>query len=135
MDSKPDFTGVWQYDAKRSRLEIAPPESSRFEIEHQEPRFRLRRTLVYGGVANTMEVELTLDGVWREHRLGEIDATLRGLWDGAELVFEGEVRSAARTGTNVVRYSLEDAGRTLVALERFQPAESGYENRWVFARE
>lgn len=130
----PDFSGSWRFDPGRSALEIPPPASVRFAIEHREPRFRLERTLVIGGRSDTFALELTTDGEATSltHHGAEIEARL--FWDGDALVFESKVTRDGEPGTNFVRYTLADQGRTLVAQERFRSRPVSYDNSWVFAR-
>ena len=132
---KPDFTGNWRFNPRRSTLQIPVPDSSRFEIDHREPRFRLTRTHVYGGVPDTFTVELTTDGQPYSRQFGPIHANLHLAWDGATLFLDSVVRSPDDEGTNQVRYALEDGGRTFVAIERWRSPRHQYDNRWVFDRE
>jgi hypothetical protein len=131
---KPNFSGHWQPNFDRSRLEIPRPTSSDFVIEHDEPNFRLTRTLVFGEHSSTISFELTTDGAEHEQDFEGRHARMRLKWDGAALLAHMIVRSGEEEGTNEVRYSLEDEGRTLVARERFQSTKLNYDNLWVFDR-
>ncbi|MCP5109325.1 MAG: hypothetical protein GY953_00665 [bacterium] len=79
---KPDFSSAWQLNLAKSQLEIAPPDSSVFYIDHKEPLFRLKRTHVFNGKPNTWEIELTTDGkeVVQQEKDADFHARLR--WDG-----------------------------------------------------
>lgn len=35
---KTNFTGVWELNLAKSKLEMQPPDSSTLEIDHQEPK-------------------------------------------------------------------------------------------------
>jgi hypothetical protein len=131
---KPDFTGVWRFNKDRSQLEIPAPEFSRFEIEHQDPVFRLTRTLVYGAQSNTFSIELTADGKPSTRRIGDIEAVVRLTWDGADLLFDSVLRKSEEEGSNLVRYSLQNGGRTIVATESFRSRQQNYDNVWVLDR-
>jgi len=133
--AKPDFSGKWKLNLAASKLQIPPPTSSRFEIEHREPKFRLTRTHVYGDRADTITVELTTDGRKTEQVFGERRASIRAHWEGSVLVAEMHVRTKDDEGTNVVRYSLANAGKTLVAVERWRSSKGRYDNTWVLDRE
>ena len=132
---RPDFTGKWRFSADKSRLQIPPPDSAHFEIEHREPEFRLTRTMVYAGQPNTLTIELTTDGRESVKQLGVLEARIRLSWDGPELLFDSVVRTPDDEGTNVVRYSLRDNGNTFVAWERVRWAKHQHDNHWVFDRE
>lgn len=60
--AKSDFTGTWKFDHSKSSLQIPSPDSTSFVIEHNEPRFLLKRTHVFGGNSDTFSIDLTTDG-------------------------------------------------------------------------
>ena len=132
--SRPDFTGAWTFNHGRSALEIPPPDSTIFVIEHREPRFHLSRTHVVGTTSDTFSIDLTTDGeeVVRVERGLEIHA--RAYWDGDTLVFDAAFSRQGVPATNSVRYSLTDDGRTFVAEEHFRSEQHRYDNTWVFDR-
>jgi len=43
----PDFSGRWKFSPGDSTLQIRTPDAIEFLIDHQEPLFRLERTLVF----------------------------------------------------------------------------------------
>ena len=131
---KPDFTGTWSFDPAKSRLEIPPPDSSVFVIDHVEPWFRLERTHVIGGKADTLRIELTTDGVplVQTHHGLEIHSTL--YWEGESLVVVSTFPTEGAEASNTVRYRLESEGQVLVAEERLRSSSLSYENTWLFDR-
>jgi hypothetical protein len=129
--SQPNFIGHWKLNHEQSKLQIPPPTSSMFEIEHSEPKFRLTRTLVYGEQSNTITLDLTIDGEEHKHEIGDVNARIRLYWDGDILVGDMQVAAKDDEATNVVRYSLENGGQTLVAHERFRSSKQSYDNVWV----
>ncbi len=133
--TRPDFTGEWRFNPEKSRLQIAAPTDSRFAIEHREPAFHLTRTLVFGDKENTISLDFTTDGVETTKDLGgDMQARIRAYWDGPVLVVDSTVIAHGTTGSNLVRYALEDQGRTFVATESFRSATQNYDNVWVFDR-
>ena len=60
--TKPDFSGEWTLNREKSRLQTPMPDSTLFRIEHREPVFRLTRTHVVKGKADTFSIDLTTDG-------------------------------------------------------------------------
>ena len=131
---KPDFSGTWRFNPSRSLLQIPPPDSTTFIIDHREPHFRLKRTLVHGQTADTFEIDLTTDGTPVRKRHGDLDFDGRLTWDADTLVFESFVTRGVETGTNIVRYQLADQGRTFIALEEVRSPNYNHSNRWVFDR-
>ena len=131
----PDFSGIWEFDPKRSSLQIESPESSIFVIEHREPHWRLERTHVFGGSEDTFTMELTTDGkpVVLNHCGWEFHARL--YWDGETLVLDSKFTRDGELVTNVVRYTLADNGRTFIAEERLRGEQHSHDNRWVFEKQ
>jgi hypothetical protein len=132
--SKPDFTGVWRLDPRRSALEVPTPESSTLTIEHREPRFRLSRSHVLAGVRDTFSTELTTGGKEVVCSHGGLDIRARLTWEGETLVCDSKLSREGVEADNVVRYRLADGGQTLIAEEHFRSAGHVYTNRWVFDR-
>jgi hypothetical protein len=130
--AKPDFSGVWNLDLQKSKLQIPVPDSGVFNIDHKEPAFRLSRTFLKGGQSDTWSVDLTTDGkeVVQEEKTETFRGRLR--WEGSDLVLDSTISIKDRTATNVVRYHLSADGRTLTATENFKGPRLKYENVWVF---
>ena len=135
VQEKPNFTGRWNLNPEKSELQFPPPTSSLFVVEHQEPRFHVTRTHVYGDRSDTISFELTTDGQECELKFGDFRALARMRWDGVTLVTEMTVRVKDDEGTNVVWYSLEDDRRTFVARERWRSTNHHHDNLWVFERD
>jgi hypothetical protein len=133
--AKPDFTGTWQFNPNKSSLQIPAPESSTFVIEHNEPRFHLERTHVFGGKGDTFSIDLLTDGqaVVLHHGDFEIRASLA--WEGETLVFDSTLARAGEQATNLVRYTLVDEGRLFIAEEQLRSAGYSHDNTWVFDRQ
>lgn len=131
---KPDFSGTWSFDPGKSKLEISPPESSVFVVEHREPHLRLSRTHVFGGKSDTFTLELTTDGREAVIERGGLRLRARAYWDGDTLVFDSRVARGGEEATNLVRYDLAADRKSFVAEERFRSAKLSYDNTWVLER-
>lgn len=133
--SRPDFSGTWVFQGDRSSLEIPPPDSSIFVIDHRDPHWRLERTHVFEGREDTLVIELQTDGepVVRNVRGVEVESRLH--WEGDILVFESAYTLEGEEATVAVRYRLADEGRTFIAEEHLQGAQYSHRNTWVFARQ
>src|ERR1039457_60961 len=110
---RPDFSGKWLFHREKSKLQIPAPDSAVFEIEHREPVFRLKRTLVYAENSNTIAFEVTTGGKEYLLTFPGIEARVTVRWEGATLVLDSTVRTKDDEGTNVVQYALADGGNTL----------------------
>jgi hypothetical protein len=131
---KPDFSGTWQFNPARSVLQIPPPDSTVFVIDHREPLFRITRTHVVGDKSDTFTLDLTTDG--KEVALDRegLHLRARAYWDGATLVFDSKLTRGGVEGTNIVRYALAKDALSFTAEERFRSAARSYDNLWVLDR-
>jgi hypothetical protein len=132
---KPDFSGIWKLNLAKSKLEITPPDSSVFYIDHQEPHFRLKRTHVINGKPNTWGIELTTDGKEVVQKEKDADFHVRLLWDGAALVLDSYWLAGNSKATNVVRYTLSPDGTQFTADERVAGPDFNHHNIWIFDRQ
>jgi hypothetical protein len=133
---KPDFSGTWALDLEKCHLQADfGIQSGTFTIDHREPVFRFSRVFVAGGQEDALSYELTTDGTEKIDQGPGRTKTSRLSWDGDVLVLdERTVLADGRAATNVVRYSLRDGGRTLVAEEKFRAPVHQHDNIWVAGR-
>jgi hypothetical protein len=134
-ESKPDFSGTWRFNRSKSRLQIPPPDSTIFVVEHLEPAFRLSRTHMSGDKSDTFTLDLTTDGKEVEFLQDDLQIRARGYWEGETLVFDSSLLRGDEHATNVVRYTLSVTKDSLVAEERFRSKNLNYDNVWVMERE
>jgi len=82
---KPDFSGTWRFNPEKSKLETFVPKQSKliFVIEHQDPKFKMIRTLILGERTDTLSWEATTDG--KEHHNGAITVPGFRNFNGARL--------------------------------------------------
>ncbi len=132
--ARPDFSGTWQLNQEKSRLELAAPSKSIFVIEHQEPRFKLTRTHTWGERSDTLSFEYTTDGEEHHRKQGNYESWARMSWLGDELVLDMRMSYKGEEGTNVVHYRLADEGQTFIAAEWYHMASKIRHNLWVLDR-
>jgi hypothetical protein len=132
--SKPDLSGTWVLDLSRSTLDIVPPDSTIFVIDHSEPFLTAKRTHILDGVVNVVDTRFTTDSALTAVEVSGLEIPTRVHWDGDVLILEQEWSRGGVLITNLVRYTLEDEGRTLVADEYMQAGPDGHHNVWVFRR-
>lgn len=134
---RPDFSGRWTFDAAASRITYPPPAAIRevtVVIAHRDPTLRFRRDFVTDAGHDTLSWTLTTDSTAAEVIHGAVRATSWLSWRHDTLQLDSRIVTPERTATNVVQYSLRDAGRTLVAHEVFRAPNSQHDNWWVFRR-
>ncbi len=132
---KPDFSGVWKFNAQKSKLQTLVPESGVFRIDHKEPAFHLSRTFVNKGKEDTWGIDLTTDGKEVVQQGEEETVRARLTWEGNDLIFDSTIIRGNREASNVVRYHLSDDGKIFTATERFRGPRFKYDNLWVFDKE
>jgi hypothetical protein len=134
--SKSDFSGEWILNRPASRLSpgAESTESSVVRIEHREPAFRYKATLVSNGKPFEYAFELPTDG-------REVTGTQQGRatvsslrWDGTALVFTGRIQGANAETKVSFRYELLDGGRRLQAVEQVRASGRDQDNVWIFDR-
>lgn len=131
---KPDFSGTWKFDPERSSLQITPPDASTFVIEHDDPHWRLERTHVFGGKSDTLTLELTTDGGLVTSTIDGWQRRARMHWEDRTLVLDSMTSRGEQVTTVVVRYKLEDDGRTFIAEEHLERGRESHDNLWVFEK-
>ena len=138
LAAKPNFSGTWILDLPSSKLEYKDaPVASTFNIQHHEPNFHLQRTHVYkDGQHDTWGIDLITDGKHEVVRKdGDNREVTRMYWDGDTLVLDEKATAPdGSSGTNLVRYSLSQDGKTMTALEHEEYPGGKLTNRWVFKR-
>ena len=121
---RPNFTGVWKLDAHRSVLDRQPPDSATLYIHQNDPDFHLRLTETQHGKSSAWSVHGRTDGKTLDFKSHDGNKRSHMYWQGSQLVLEWQTRDKHGETRRVVRYTLSDGGRTLVASEN--------ENKWVF---
>ena len=135
---KPDFSGDYTLNRQASSLSPAASgmQSGTVTIEHHEPTFRYKATLVATGNPIEYAYELRTDG-------GEVTASPQGRtivsslrWDGDALVFVSRIENPdpSRTITINFRYELVEGGRRLRAVEQLRGGGRDQDNVWIFDR-
>jgi len=132
--TKPDLSGRWEFNPTSSRLEMTAPTKSTFWIEHDDQRFKLTRTHVWGERSDTLSFEVATDGAEHHKRRGQSESWTRMYWVGEELVLDMRLADRGEQGTNVVHYRLADGGSTFVAAEWYHMSGKQHHNLWVLDR-
>lgn len=130
--TKPDFSGTWRFNAGKSSLEIPPPDSSTFLIAHRGPHFHLLRTHIVAGKSDKLSIDLPIEGGWKTVNQGGVEFLARLYWEGDSLVFDSAIGQGSDRITNVVRYTLSEEGKTLIAREHLESEKHTHDNTWVF---
>ena len=136
---RPNFTGDWTLDLKASQLhqDFRALERSVVRIDHREPAFTFRRTVVVKGQQNEASYDVTTDG--REHRgvapNGGVSVSTMH-WEQMALVIHQRIADPKAGELKIsVRYELIDDGRTLRATEDFEGGGRSHHNVWIFRRQ
>jgi hypothetical protein len=130
QEQKPNFTGIWKLDPHRSTVNGQIPDSVTLYIHQHDPDFHLRSTEVQHGKSWAWSVHGRTDGKTLELKSREGIKRTHMYWQGSQLVLEYQNNDKRGETQKVVRYSLSDGGRTLVAHEM----DNDHENRLVFTK-
>ena len=135
-ERKPDFSGEWTLNRQASTLSAGASavRSGVLRIEHREPMFRCRFTVVSDGKPVESAYELSSDGreVTGSQQGHSTVSSLR--WDVETLVFAGGISGPNVEMTISFRYELLEDGQRLRAVERIRGGGRDQDNIWVFER-
>jgi hypothetical protein len=117
--TKPNFTGTWKMNLEKSKSSDGKPLTyySEFthEIEHQEPKLRIKETIKSAEGTRTVVWNVTTDGKEYDTKVGASPAKVSAQWDGERLVQrikwnadEGELQVTRKS-------ALSTDGRTITA--------------------
>jgi len=132
---KPNLTGNWKFNPAKSKLQIPPPDSGVFRIDHREPVFQVSRTFMYSGKPDELSFSRTADGKEFVEKGKDRTTSGRLYWEGSILVLDEVIALKDRKATNVVRYEISPDGKTLTARESFRGPILKYDNIWVFDKQ
>lgn len=79
-------------------------------------------------------MELTTDGEPMTFSRGGWEVQRRLHWEDEVLVLESTMSRAGQETRVVVRYRVEDGGRTFIAEEHLEREQESHDNLWVFER-
>ena len=129
-----NFSGEWVLNTAKSKIATPGIQAGTVRIEHKETAFSFQRTFTTADGPDTSRYDLVIGGSEKVERSGSETRHSRMYWEAGQLVLDEKIEIGGRTATNVVHYSLEDGGRTLVARESFRAPKLQYDNVWVFDR-
>lgn len=136
VQEKPDFSGEWILNRQASTLSPGADavKSGVVRIEHREPTFRYKASLVSESGPLQYEYELLSDG-------REIVSTQQGIttvsrlrWEGDALVATWRIQRPDGEMNISFRHELLDGGRRLRAAEQLRGSGREQDNVWMFER-
>ena len=131
-----DFSGEWILNRQASTLSPGADgvQSGSVQIEHREPTFRYKATLVSGSNRTAYEYDLQTDG-------RDVAGTAPGpasvsslRWEGDTLVLTARITTPKGETLVTFRYELLDDGRRLRGVERLRGPGREQDNVWIFDR-
>lgn len=135
--SKPNYSGMWVFDAHRSKLSVPPPSSMTLEIKQNDPQISFVRTQSYGNQNFDWKLEATLDDPKDvEAKSPGYTTATRVYWQQNTLVLDQKISADDGTKvTDTVTYSLLPDG-SLQAFESQTTAggKGATNNRWVYTK-
>ena len=94
---KPNFTGVWQLNLEKSKLQGQPVKQLLVKIEHEEPKI-VQKILVRYANGNEQSMTFAFETTGQEstNSMGGAVAQTKAHWEGTELVIESAVKAGER---------------------------------------
>lgn len=134
--TKPDFSGEWTLNRPASTLSPAASgvQNGVVRIEHREPQFHYKATLMTQANPIEYELQFVSDGrpVLSTQAGAETTSSLR--WDGEALVLTSLMERQSGETRISFRYELIESGRRLRAVEQIRGGGRDQDNVWVFDR-
>jgi hypothetical protein len=113
QNTRPDFSGVWELDLKRSKLLGSIPKKILVKIRHKEHTL-IQAMQVISADGQEQNIVVTYETENETiNTIGQAQARMRANWNGNELVIESRLQSAGREIYFEDHWSLSDQGRTL----------------------
>jgi hypothetical protein len=137
LDTKPNLSGIWVFNAQKSVLKMPAPSSLTLKIDSHDPRVQLSRTQFYGEQKNVWNLDIVADGQKEVVQSSPLYTShIRMYWEGNSLVLDEKITAGDGTkATNVVSYSLADGGNSLQAVERVESPSGKFTNKWVYDKQ
>ncbi len=133
--AKPNYSGMWVFDAHKSKLVVPPPSSMTMEIKQEDPQISFVRTQVYGDQSFNWKLAATVDDPKPVQEDGPGYVTdSRVYWQQNTLVLEQKITSSDGTKvSDVVTYTLMPDG-SLQAYESQTTVggKGANNNKWIY---
>jgi len=86
-DDKPNFTGKWVLDVEKSDFGPVPaPSSQSQDIDHKDPKLKIKTVSKNAQGEQTVESNRTTDGAENTNTQGQTEVKSKTVWDGKKLV-------------------------------------------------
>lgn len=86
-DDKPNFTGKWVLDTEKSDFgPVPPPTSQSQDIDHKDPKLKVKTVSKSPQGENTVESNRTTDGQENTNTMGQTEVKSKTVWEGKKLV-------------------------------------------------
>jgi hypothetical protein len=133
-EAHPNFSGSWELDLERSKLEVPAPVATTLTIRHKDDDFHLLATHVYQDRSRTVTFHLPIDG--QEHLIEEDGVTqhITLSWSGPTLLLQAYWMEGGVKSTNTARYTVSRDGKSLGVRETEHIRGREFRNTWVFRR-
>jgi len=116
--ARPDFTGRWKMNLKRSVLRGQAPKQILVNIEHREPHLRQEIHVTDAGGAERHITFAYETGAETANSVGDAVARTQARWEGEELVIESRMKTPGRELHLKDHWSLSRDGKTLTMAHR-----------------
>lgn len=136
--SKPNLTGTWIFDSQKSALKMTGPATMTLQIDQNDPNIAFARTQTYGDQNYSWKLDAIADGQKETVDTSNgMTTNSKVYWQGNALVLDQKITASDGTKVDdVVTYSLENGGNTLLAVERqtVVGGKGSTTNKWVYEK-
>jgi hypothetical protein len=132
--SKPNFSGTWLFNPRKSTLQDPPPSKLTLQIEQRGSLVKMSRIQAYGDKIFNSTINATTDGQKEVvQTFAMYSSRARVYWEGDSLVVDEKITANdGSKATNLVKYSLSGAGTELLAVEDEETPNGKITNNWRY---
>jgi hypothetical protein len=124
---RPNFSGRWELDAAKSQMRPTKWNSLALDVEHQEPKLRIKVTLKYpDGGEYPYQIPLSTDGQPASVDMGKNVRVYRANWRAPQLALKWN-----EDGERTESWTLAPDGKTLTIIGSAKLTNGGVE-RWKY---
>lgn len=117
-EPRPDFTGIWELDLKKSVLRGPAPKRILVKIQHREPELVQQFLITYADGSTQRMTAVFRTGATSDNLLGGATMRTEARWEGRELVLESTMETSRRKLHYKDYWSLSGDGKTLTMEHR-----------------
>ena len=136
-DDKPNFTGKWVLDVEKSDFgPLPPPTSQSQEIDHKDPKLKVKSTSKNAQGERTSEASYTTDGEENTNPGPQgADVKSRTKWDGKKLVTQRKLQAQGMDIEISDSQEMAEDGKSFTVERQLKTPQGDIAQKLLFKKE